>query len=332
MTTIYTPLGIFNTPGPLRTLLEKRGFTPEWVTAPGAPKGAGWNEASLQALHDRAPEMEFMIANTSPLDGDFFSAAKRLRLVAMFGVGLDHIDIAAATAAGALVTNVPGGNARCVAELAFSLMLDLSHKVTQMHTDLVKGSWRPRLGFEISGKTLGLIGFGSIGQDMARIAKAFGMRVIFANRTARPEPAAQLGAEQLPFEQVLAEADYVSVHIPGGGEWHFGKREFSMMQKGAYFINTARGEIADLDALADALAGKHLAGAGLDVFPHEPLDQGHPILAFPNVVATPHAGGLSAESMARVTESCLDEVTRILNGQRSPNARNPEVYDGREGF
>ena len=326
MTTIFTPLAIYNKPGPLRALVEQRGFTVEWVTSPNAPKGAGWNEESKKALVDRAPEMEFLLINTTPLDKTFFAAAKKLKLVSMFGVGLDHIDIPAATGAGVLVANAPGANARCVAELVFSLMLDLAHKVTQMHTDLVAGAWKPRLGFEISGKTLGLIGFGNTARDVARIARAFGMKVIFANRTPRPEAARELNAEQLPFDEVLARAEYLSVHVPGGGSWHLGAEQFAKMKKGTYVINTARGDAMDMDALAEALAAKHLAGAGLDVFPVEPADGKHPVFALPQVVATPHAGGLSAESMARVTTACLDEVTRVMNRERSPNVRNPEAY------
>ena len=332
MTTVFTPMPIFNKPGQLLDLLQKHGFTHEWVSVPDAPKGAGVSKETIQAMIDSAPAMEFLIANTTPLGKDFFTAAKKLKLVAMYGVGLDHISIPDATAAGVLVTNAPGANARCVSELAFSFMLDLAHRVVPMHTDLTKGTWRGRRGAEISEKTLGLIGFGSIAKDMARLARAFGMRVIFANRTPRPEAAKELGATQVPFEEVLAEADYVSVHIPGSpGSWHFGAAEFARMKKGAYFINTARGELMDIDALVDALNSGHLAGAGLDVFPKEPFDPAHPIFTLPQVVTTPHAGGLSAEALVRVTSSCLDEITRVLNRERSPNARNPEVYE-RWGF
>ena len=327
MTTIFTPMPIFNRPGELLTLLHDRGFSHEWVGVAGDVKGAAAKEESMKALIARAPDMEYLIINTTPLGEEFFAAAKKLKLVAMYGVGVAHISIPDATNAGVLVTNVPGGNTRCVSELALSFMLNLAHKVVHMHSDMVGGSWRGRKGGEISGKTLGLIGFGNIGQDVAKLAQAFGMRVIFANRSPRPEDARALNATQLPFDQVLAEADFLSVHIPAApGAWHFGAEEFAKMKKGAYFINAARGELMDLDALADALNSGHLAGAGLDVFPKEPVDLTHPILRLPQVVATPHAGGLSAEALARVTVSCLEEVDRILKKERSPNARNPEVY------
>ena len=333
MTTVHTPMPIFNKPGPLRALLEERGFVGEWICASDASKGKAGKEHIKKALIERAPEIEYLIIDTTPLGAEFFLAAKKLKLIAMFGVGIDHISIPDATGAGVLITNAPGINSRCVSELVFAFMLDMSHKVTRMHTELVNGAWRPRLGFEISGKTLGIIGFGHIGQDMARIAQAFGMRVIFANRTPRPELACTSQAVQLPFDQVLAEADYLSVHIPGGPEsWRFGAKQFAAMKKGAYFINAARGDIADLDALADALLSGHLAGAGLDVFPQEPPRSDHPVFSLPQVVVTPHAGGLSAESMAKVTASTLDEVVRVLKKERSPNACNPEVYNAWGGF
>lgn len=326
--TIFTPMPIFSKPGPLRDLLEARGFAFERVEPAAAQKGAADHEAVAAALVGRAAAMEFLFVGTIPLRGEFFSAAKRLRLVAMFGVGIDHIDVRAAAEHGVLVTNVPGGNSRCVSELAFALMLDLAHKVTEMHTDLHGGVWRPRLGTELTGKTLGIVGLGHIGQDVARIGKALGMTVIAANRTPKPDVAASLGLAQLPLEDVLAEADYLSLHIPGGpGSWHFGAEEFAKMKKTAFVINTARGDLLDIEALTLAITEKRLAGAGLDVFPQEPMDPAHRIFSLPQVVTTPHAGAASKEAMARVCSSCLDEVDRILRKERSPNARNPEVYD-----
>ena len=135
---------------------------------------------------------------------------------------------------------------------------------------------------------------------------------------------------------MLAEADYLSLHIPGGAaSWHFGAAEFAKMKKTAFFINAARGDIVDLDALTRALREGRLAGAGLDVFPEEPVaDVSHPIFALEQVVVTPHAGGTGSEAMLRLTASCLDEALRADRGERSPNARNPGGYGraGWEGF
>ncbi|MDL2209799.1 phosphoglycerate dehydrogenase [Desulfovibrio sp. OttesenSCG-928-O18] len=334
MTTISTTLPFFNKPGPMRDFLEERGLRCEWFSkapAEGKPELAD----AIKAVKEHAAEMEYFFADTTPLDKEFFAAAKKLKLVAMFGVGLDHIDIQAATERGVIVTNVPGGNARCVAEFAVAMMMDLTHKVTQMHITMTQGQWRPRMCTEISGKTLGIVGLGHIGRDVARLVKGFGMNVIAANRTPRPEIAKELGLTQVPLDEVLEKADYVSLHIPGGPDsWHFGAKEFAKMKKGAFFINTARGDLVDLDALYTALKEDRIAGAGLDVFPQEPMDPSHPIFTLPQVVATPHAGSMSREAMNNLVTSCLDEFVRAVKKQRSPNARNSQVYDmpGWEGF
>ena len=307
-------MNLFSKPGPLRALMEARGFTSEQI-------------ASIHA-NKKVSSMEFFFVDTTPLDKDFFTTANKLKLVAMFGVGLDHINMNAATEHGVLVTNVPGGNTRSVSELVFALMFDLAHRVTEMHISLCSGTWRRRLRSELAGKTLGVVGLGHIGQDVARIGKALGMTVIAANRTPRPDIAASLGIVQVPLETVLSNADYLSLHIPGGADsWHFGAAEFSRMKKGAFVINTARGDLLDLEALTRAITEKHLAGAGLDVFPQEPMDLTHPVFSLPQVIVTPHAGGTSKEALERVCASCLDEVARVLRKERSPNAKNAAVYN-----
>lgn len=336
MSVVFTPMPVFTKPGPLRDLLDERGLQGEWVFSRRPQRSGGISkEEAVAGVMERAPEMEYFLADTTPLTRDFFNAAKQLKLVAMFGVGLDHIDLQAATDNGVLVTNAPGGNTRCVAELAFWFMLDLAHKATQMHMDMARGEWRRRMGTEISGKTLGVVGLGHIGQDVARLGKAFGMNVIVANRTPRPEIAEELGVLQVSFDEVLERADFLSLHIPGGpGSWRFGAQEFFRMKPGAFFINTARGDLADLDALADAIEAKRISGAGLDVFSEEPMDLTHRLFSMPQVVATPHAGAMSREAMARVMISALDEVVNIRNAKRSANARNVAVYSmqGWEGF
>ena len=313
MVTVATSLPLFSRPGPLRDLVTDRG----WQTL-------YFNESSQPA----PSEVTYFICGTAKLDAAFFAAMPALKLVAMFGVGVDHIDLTAATHHGVLVTNAPGGNTRCVAELALSLMLDLAHRVTEMHTNLATGVWRPRMGSELAGKTLGIVGLGHIGQLVATMGKALGMTVIAANRSPKQEVTRRLGIAQLSLTDVLKQSDFLSLHIPGGPEsWHFGPAEFAAMKKNAFFINTARGDLVNLDALVDALESKHLAGAGLDVFPAEPMDPGHRIFSLPQAVFTPHAGAMSLESWHRVTSSCLEEIERILARKRSPHACNPKVYE-----
>lgn len=335
MTTLFTSLPIFTKPGPMRSLLEERGLKSEWTGAVDRAGGNPGQSEVIQGIMARAGEMEYFLADTAPLDKAFFQAAKKLKLVSMFGVGLDHIDIASATEHGVLVANVPGGNARCVAELALAFMLNLAHRVVEMHMGLAGGVWRPRLGSELHGKVLGIVGLGHIGQDTARLGAALGMKTIAANRTPKPELARALGITQMSLDEVLREADFLSLHIPGGpGSWRFGAEQFAKMKNTAFIINTARGDLVDLDALAEAVAEGRLAGAGLDVFPQEPMNMSHPVFSLSQVVVSPHAGAMSREAMVRVCSSCLDEVVRIVEKKRSPNGKNPEVYSmpGWEGF
>lgn len=325
MEIIHTLMPLFTSPGPMRLLLEERGLDALRIGGDAPQKSAADKIAMLMAA---APAVEFLLAETTPLDRAFFAAAARLRLAAMFGTGLDHIDLDAATEHGVLVTNTPGANSRCVAELALSMMLNLAHRVTWMHADLVRGVWRGRAGMELEGKTLGIVGFGHVGKRLAAFGKALGMRVLTASRTSRPQEARDLGIIEATLGTVLAEADFLSLHIPGGPDsWHFGAPELARMKPTAFLINTARGDILDLDALAAAVRERRLAGAGLDVFPTEPMSLDHPIFSLPQVIATPHAGALSREAMQRVAGCCLDEVVRIRQGRRSPSACNPAVYD-----
>lgn len=319
MEVVHTLMSLFDRPGPPCLLLHERGLAARKIPVPSTPGGEPTGKPAALMAH--ALEIEYLLADTTPLDRNFFAAARKLRLVAMFGVGLDHIDLRAAAEHNIRVTNVPGGNSRCVAELALAMMLDLAHKVTWMHTELVDGIWRARAGMEVGGKTLGIVGLGHIGQQVAVLGKALGMRVMAANRTPRPELARELEIFEADLQTVLAEADFVSLHIPGGPDsWRLGAEELACMKQTAFLINTARGDVLDLDALTEALVAKRLAGAGLDVFPVEPMPPGHPIFTLPQVVATPHAGAMSREAILRVATSCLDEVVRMRNGEKSPNA------------
>ncbi len=330
MITLHTLMPLFNRPGPMLDMLAGRGWKAEWLFSRNPVKSKPKPEEAQRALLDRAAEIEYLLADTTPVTREFLEKAGKLKLIAMFGVGLDHIDMRAATEKGIPVTNVPGGNARCVAELVLAMMLDLAHKVTSMHMNLAAGTWRPRSSTELAGKTLGVIGLGHTGAAVARLGRAFGMTLVGTNRTPKPEKAAELGMTLLPLDETLARADYLSIHVPGGpGSYRLGAAELAKMKPTAHLINAARGDVLDLDALIAALNENRLAGAGLDVFPQEPMPAGHPIFRMPQVICTPHAGGLSQESMERVCASCLEEVARAAAGEPSPNARNPEVHGRR---
>jgi D-3-phosphoglycerate dehydrogenase len=327
MITIHTPMPLFNKPGSMPDMLAERGWQAEWLFSRSPVKGKPTPEEAQRALMERADEIVYLLLDTTRITREFLAKAGKLKLIAMFGVGLDHIDIPAATEKGVLVTNVPGGNSRCVAELVLGMMLNLAHKITPMHTHLAAGVWRPRSATELAGKTLGVVGLGRAGTAVARLGRALDMTLVGTNRTPKPDLAAELGLTLLPLDETLSRADYLSIHVPGGyGSYRLGATELARMKPTACLINAARGDALDLDALIVALEENRLAGAGLDVFPQEPMPADHPVFRMSQVVCTPHAGGLSQESMKRVCASCLEEVTRVAAGERSPNARNPEVY------
>lgn len=286
------------------------------------------------ALHENAADIEYLIADITPLKRDFFEKAKKLKLVSMFGAGVNHIDIQAATDHGVVVTNAVGANAQSTAELCITMMFALARHIPAMHSSVLSGAWKGTIGSEIYGKTLGVIGFGTIGSRVARMGKALGMKVIAYNRSPKPELAASLGVELKSLEEVISEADYVSLNTPATPDNTpiIGREELARMKPTACLINAGRGSLVDIDALAEALLQSKLGGAGLDVFPTEPVTSGviaampHPITSLPNVVFTPHAGALTNEAINNVARSCFEEISRMLKGEESPNCRNREVY------
>ena len=330
MPTVFSTMNIFRRANAVTEYMARNGLRGERVYAP-AGKGERASPAEMtELLIAKAPDMEYLIIDTTPVPRAFFARAERLRLIAMYGSGLDHIDIRAATDHGALVANVPGGNKRSVAELALCMLLCLSRGIPAAHNDLVAGMWRRRQGRELLGQTLGVVGLGAAGTEMAYLGKALGMRVIAYNRTPRPELATAIGLEQVSLDRLLAESDAISLHIPGNAPL-IGETEIARMKHGALLVNLGRGALVDMDALERALAQGRLAGAGLDVFPEEPCDGSHPLFRLPNVVCTPHIGGITQEAGLRIFRACIDDILATMAGQRTPRAVNPEVYD-RGGF
>lgn len=327
MPVLFTTTAVFSRAQNTAEALSLYGVQVESVLSKQPITGRVTPEMLQQALMERAEEIEYLVTGVSPIRREFLERARNLKLVAMFGTGVDHIDIPAATEHGVLVTHAVGGNARSVAELVMGLMLSLARYIPDMHQGVCSGAWKRHMGRELGGRTLGIVGLGAIGREVAKLAGAFGMRLMGAMRHPDTTLAAQLNITLRPLEEILPQVDYLSLHIPGGtGKPLIGVTELAMMQKSACLINTARGSLVDLDALYEALNSGALAGAGLDVFPQEPVDGSHPIFRLANLVAAPHAGALTVDAQENVRRMCLEEVGRVLAGQRSSGACNPEVY------
>ena len=245
------------------------------------------------------------------VDRELLDAAPRLRIVANHAVGYDNVDVQACTERGIWVTNTPGVLTESTADLAFTLLLTLARRVREGERMVREGKWQgwaptQLLGMELRGKTLGIIGYGRIGQAVARRAEGFGMRVIFSD--------VQGG---VPIDELLANADIISIHAPLMPETRhlIGAAELLRMKKGALLINSARGPILDEAALAAALHSGHLGGAALDVFATEPLPADSPLWDLPNVLVTPHSMSTATTENERLTTLFSENLRRYVAGE-----------------
>ena len=248
-------------------------------------------------------------------------AAPRLVVVARHGVGVDNVDVAAAAERGIYVVNAPGTNSEAVAEHCVGMMIALSRHFLPSDGALRQGRWTARqdyLGWELRGKTLGIVGFGHIGRCVATICRrGFDMSILYCDVEAYPQAEQTLGAQRMSLHDLLREVDYVSVHAPLLPETQglIGDGEFALMKPTAIFLNLARGPIVDEGALIDALREGTIAGAGLDVFTEEPTPIDNPLLTFENVVVTPHMAGMTQESMLRMAMAAVRNVMSVWEGK-----------------
>ncbi|MGE3652461.1 MAG: NAD(P)-dependent oxidoreductase [Reyranellaceae bacterium] len=243
-----------------------------------------------------------------------------LRVIAQTGNHVYHIDMTAAAARGVMVAKATGGYSVGAAELAIGLALALMRRIPESDRALKRGEWRPPMTHVLHGKTLGLVGLGHVGRHVAGIARAFGMRVLAWSRRLDDATAAALGVEGRALDDMLRESDVVSIHATLGPETRglIDARRLALLKPSACLINTARGAIVDEAALCDALAAGRLAGAGLDVFAEEPLPPGHPLVALPNVILTPHIGWPTDEAYADFANAAADALLAYLDGRPVP--------------
>ncbi len=269
---------------------------------------------------------------------DRFSASvigelRGVRLIANVGVGYDNIDVPAATRRGILVTNTPDVLTETTADLAFALLLASARRITEAHRFVHSGRWRCwsidlLVGQDVYGRTLGIFGLGRIGQAVARRGRGFSMRILYHGRRRAPEALErELSAEYVPADRLLAESDFVSLHVPLNDSTRklIGASELRKMKPTAILVNTSRGLVVDEAALATALAERTIACAGLDVFEQEPYV--HPqLLQLENVVLAPHIGSASVDTRRRMCMMAAENVIAVLEGRRPPNLINVELW------
>jgi len=290
---------------------------PGWDIVISNPKEYAQHLAEADAL---------FVRSAVKVNADVLAKAPKLRVIGRAGVGVDNVDLPAATAAGVLVMNTPGGNAVAVAEHTLGLMLCMARSLPQAITSTKSGKWEKKkfMGSELRGKTLGILGLGYIGQEVVKRARGFEMKIIASDPYANPKIAAELGVSLVSLNELYAQSEYITLHVAITQETNgmLNDAAFAKMKTGVRIVNCARGELVDGQALARAIQSGKVAGAAIDVFETEPPPAGDPLLALDAVLATPHIGGSTGEAQEIVGVRIVEQVVEYLQRGVAVNAVN----------
>ena len=269
---------------------------------------------------------------TDRMDGILMDACPKLRVISNYAVGFDNIDVPAATERGILAGNTPAVLTETTADFAFTLLMAAARRLVE-GVDYVRAgkwqTWGPLLlmGVDVHHATLGIVGMGRIGAELVKRAHGFDMQTIYYDAIRRPDLEASLGVEYLPLDELLAQADFVSVHTPLTPETHhlINRERLRQMKRSAILINTARGPIVDSDALVEALQSGEIGGAALDVTEPEPLPADHPLVSLPNCIVVPHIASASAVTRGKMAEIAARNLLAGLQGEALPAGLNPDA-------
>ncbi|MEM2935443.1 MAG: hydroxyacid dehydrogenase [Candidatus Thermoplasmatota archaeon] len=259
-----------------------------------------------------------MVRSATKVTKEIIENAKKLKVIGRAGIGVDNIDVEAASKKGIIVVNSPTGTTRSVAELAIAFMFAIARKICYGDAKMRKGIWAKKEmeGIELQGKTLGLIGSGNIAQEVAKIANSLGMNVLVYSPNCNEEKAKKMGAKLRRIDEIFRESDFVSVHIPKTKDTNhmINEKLLSLMKKSAYLINCSRGGIVDEEALYKMLKEKKIAGAAIDVYEKEPPDVS-PLFELENAIFTPHIGASTEEGQVRAGIICAEQILKVLDGE-----------------
>jgi len=313
-------------------LFQRNETTPKILFADRRPM----SDESMKLLHsagevvwaqgDKEAELirdmkdaEVVVSGVRRITREAILASEKLRGVIAYGVGYDHIDVAAATENGVYVANTPGVNSISVAEFALGMMIGIARRIPQLDKAVRTGKWLrwEMLGNELYGKKLGMVGFGRVGTHLGALARGLGMAVLVFDPYVAKEKAGELGVELLPLEPLLSRSDFIVICCALTDETRglIDEKALSLLKPTSYLINVARGPIVDEKALIKALSDKRIAGAALDVFEKEPPDPKNPLLMFENAIVSSHVAGFSDESMKRLQLAVAEEAVRIVRGE-----------------
>jgi D-3-phosphoglycerate dehydrogenase len=269
-------------------------------------------------------ELEGVIAGLEIWNMELLQRADKLKIIARWGAGYDNIDIETARQCGIKVTNARGVPSNSVAEFTVALMISGLRGIPQNHTLTHQGVWQQVMSRELNGKTVGLVGFGSIGKLVAEKLGCFGVELFAYDPFPDHETAGVLDVTLVPFDELLKCCDIVSLHLPGSqrNRHLFGAEQFHLMREGAYFINTSRGNLVEEAALYDALVSKRLSGAAIDVYEEEPLEPENPLLQLENIILTPHVAAFTRENFHRVSLVVCKAVIDVFESREPENLVN----------
>ena len=291
-----------------------------------------------EQLHRKITNVQGVLTNVMDrFDGPVLDVAPELKVISQMAVGLDNIDVAEATRRGILVGNTPGVLADATADLAFTLLMATARRIGEAERWVRRGNWDPAfhpmhwLGMDIHGATLGIVGLGQIGLEMAKRARGFDMKILYYSRTRKPDLEAQHGLEYADLPTLLAASDFVSLHVPLTPETqhYIGEHQLRTMKPSAILINVSRGPVVDSKALYTALLEGGIRAAGLDVTDPEPIPSRDPLLTLENLVVTPHIGSASVSTRRAMSLLAARNLIAGLKGERLERCANPEVYEAK---
>jgi phosphoglycerate dehydrogenase-like enzyme len=312
-----------------------KGVEKEWEVKWLHPKEGQWGLTEAELISE-LPDVDVLVSEADTVTARVFSSLTNLKAVVATRGNPVNVEVPAATAEGVLVAYAPGRNAQAVAELCIAMMVMVARNVVPAMEALRTGQWAsaPRAwayrtfqGYELGGRTAGLVGLGAVARLVAKRLAAFGMKVLAYDPYVSPVSADSVGAQLVPLEELLKEADFISMHVHVTDETRemIGKQEFALMKSTAFFINTGRAGAVEEKAMMGALEQKRIAGAALDVYHHEPLGVDSPLLSFSNVVLLPHIGGATQDVVKHQSAIAEANLKALGSGRVPPYLFNPEV-------